>query len=233
MFDVSRRSTERVLQVVRVLLALLLLLMLTGCERGCLRRTLGDHMGEGGEPEDPAPPRLRADHSNLDLSGTDCAGGLLRCIDSRVEASISAHRPHPCGAGAGNDQQAKCECPRESVARCSNGCALDGLEVVSRNSDAGATQLCRPDVPVARPLIPGDPVPADICSTEGVACVAGMVRSCEARGRPERGIAFCLNGCQTDVGVDAPIPQTGDPGAPQYLDGVVMILCRRDQAERR
>jgi len=111
------------------------------------------------------------------------------------------------------------------------------LEVIGAASDAGVTQLCRPERPVARPILPGDPVTTDICASDGVACIAGIVRSCEAAGLPARAVAYCLNGCQRHVGIDdwgsTGAATGGVAGTTVTLDGVASILCQRDQAERR
>jgi len=205
-----------------VLLAMLVV-GVCGCERGCLARWLEDR-GEA-----PAgKPRT------LGLEGTDCSDGLLRCVEGRVEASRAAHLPHGCGGGAGGtERRTACECPWDFVMQCASGCAREGLEAIGVLSDAGAVQLCRPSAPVARPVLPGDPVPTDICTSEGVACVDGIIRACEAPGLPTRAVATCLNGCQSHVGMDGWGDDSGDPGALKDPDGVASILCRRDHAERR
>jgi len=184
---------------------------LGGCERGCLARRLADVGGVS-----PAASGGAA------LTGTDCSGGLLRCVDGRVEASRTAHLPHPCG-GIGEGKS--CTCPWDVVGHCA--CALDGLEAASTPTDAGIAQLCRPRESVARPVLPTDGLDVDVCTTDGVGCVAGVVRACET-GRPARALAVCLRGCQTVVGVESPTD-----GEAVDLDGVVAILCRRDDAERR
>ena len=127
------------------------------------------------------------------------------------------------------ERQPACECPWDVVATCSSGCASEGLEVIGAATDAGAAQLCRPDVPVARRLIPGDPVPNEICATDGVACVDGIVRTCEAPAQPVRPLAICLHGCQPHVGIDI---EPGEPGETKNPDGLVSILCQRGHAER-
>jgi hypothetical protein len=117
-------------------------------------------------------------------------------------------------------------CPWEPVGAC-RACAVDGLEVIGAVTDAGIAQLCRPNETVARPIGNRDVASADICMTDGVECVTGVVRTCE-RGRPARPLAVCLLGCQTEIGVDGLTD-----GESKDLDGVVAILCKRDHAERR
>jgi hypothetical protein len=232
----------------RVVMLALVVLPVLGCERGCLARKLGQNgaepsAGRGGPSAgrgEPSAARTEGTREGsgvgarpgqaqpFDLSGSDCSDGLLRCIDGRVEASRTAHLPHPCG-GAKRGERPACECPWEAFAPCPSGCALEGFEVIGSPSDAGAAQLCRASQPVARPILPGDAIPTEVCSTEGVACVDGIVRTCEARGQTVRAVAVCLHGCQPYVGID----DQGDPGASKNLDGVVAILCRRDDAERR
>ncbi|MDF2692756.1 MAG: hypothetical protein K0S65_1139 [Labilithrix sp.] len=210
----------------RFVVFLALALGVSGCERGCLSRWLGDRGVGGNSPEGSggeAPGRA------LDLSGVDCSDGLLRCIDGRVEASRAAHlRCDPSKKG-----ESACTCPWETFTRCTSGCASEGLEAIGAASDAGAAQLCRPDEPVARPVLPGDAVAIDVCVNEGVTCVDGIIRFCEAHGQPARPIAACLNGCQSHVGIDFAQLAPADPGARTNPDGVVSILCRRDHAERR
>ncbi len=206
---------------------LLLVVLVSGCERGCLARWLGER-GVGGEPpESSGGVAPQGKTRSLDLSGTDCSDGLLRCRDGRVEASRAAHVPAACGGGRTGERQPACECPWDVVATCASGCASDGLEVIGAPTDAGTAQLCRPDVPVARPVLPGDPIPNEICATAGVACVDGIVRTCEAAGHPARPLATCLDGCQPHVGIDV------EPGETKNPDGLVSILCQRRHAERR
>ena len=208
---------------------LALVFAVSGCERGCLGRWLEEHGIGGAAPESPGGGAPQGKRRSLDLSGTDCSDGLLRCRDGRVEASRAAHLPHPCGSRKPAEQGSACDCPWDFVATCPSGCAIEGLDVFGGGgaNDGGAAQLCRPDVPVARPFFPGDPVPNEICASEHVACVDGIVRTCERPGQPVRPLAICLFGCQPHVGVDI------EPGEPVNLDGLASILCQRDQAERR
>lgn len=197
-----------------------------GCERGCLSLWLGEHgVGSTGhetrerDPRDPPAGSLAGE-----LSGTDCSGGLLRCVGGRVEASLDAHLPHPCGTSTGRERPGTCACPWEPLAPCASGCVVEGLEIAA-TPDAGAEQLCRPLVPSTRPLLPGDPVAAEICAGEGFSCKDGIVRSCDGPALPVRPVATCSAGCQPGIFVDH--------GDAMDLDGVASILCRRDHAERR
>jgi hypothetical protein len=201
-----------------------MLVMLAGCDRcsGCASIS--------GSRGATAPLTTSA----AALAGTDCSGGLLRCVDGRVEASQTAHLPHPC---AGPPESKACVCPWEPVGTC-GACAVDGLEVIGAATDAAIAQLCRPSEIVARPIANGDLAEADICLTDGVSCVTGVIRTCET-GRPARPLAVCRLGCQTEVGV--PTSSWGGEdrvdgltdGESKDLDGVVAILCKRDHAERR
>lgn len=201
----------------------MLLVVGSGCERGCLSRWLENH-GAGGR-ELPRTERERdVPARDLNLAGIDCSDGLLRCVDGQVEASRRAHLPYPCTVVDGLKRNA-CVCPWDPVVRCTTGCTDDGLEVIAPVSDAGAEQLCRPTSSVARPLLPGDPIPDEICGSDGIVCVGSIVRVCDGVGRPVRPVAFCLHGCQPAIAIDH--------GEPMNLDGAVSILCRHDHAERR
>lgn len=189
------------------LLVLALALGISGCGRGCAKAGRG------------AP-----DAGALDLMGTDCSDGLVRCVEDRVEVSRLAHLPHPCGSLT--EGRGACVCPWDTVARCPSGCAAPGL-VALGDADAGSRQLCRPDAIVARPVLPGDQVAGSprICGDSSVACRDGVVRICDEPGRPERLVAVCLDGCEAGIGIDH--------GESVIDDGVAAILCRRDHAERR
>ncbi len=191
-------------------LTLALLLLVTGCDRGCLSKS------------DPA--RGSSSGSALDLTGTDCSDGMVRCKEGRIEASRAAHLPHPCGDPGTVEKRGSCTCPWDVIGHCRTGCAEEGLEVIATR-DAGAQKVCRAETQVARPILPGDPFEATICSDEGVSCADGIVRACDEPGRPARAIALCLTGCDPGIAIDH-----GDPTNP---DGVSMILCRRPHAERR
>lgn len=224
---IARRRSRDVVAVA------LLALALAGCERGCLARWMADHGVGGTTPEGAGGTTPSGQARNLGLEGTDCSDGLLRCVGGSVEASRAAHLPHPCGAEKRGGRPVVCACPWDVVARCASGCASEGVEAIGAPSDAGIAQLCRPDVPVARPFLPGDPSPDEICTAEGVACVDGIIRTCEAPGHVARPLATCLLGCQSHVGIDTWGGDNVDPGAPKDPDGVASILCRRDHAERR
>jgi hypothetical protein len=111
------------------------------------------------------------------------------------------------------------------LAQCGSGCADEGIEVIAGSPDASINQLCRPAIPVARPILPGDLGGVEICSEEGTVCVDGIVRYCDRPGQPVRPLARCLYGCQPGFIVDH--------GETKNPDGIASILCRRDQPERR
>lgn len=189
-------------------------LLLTGCERGCLSTWLSEH-GAGGPPppeKGGAPPTLE---------GTDCADGLLRCVDGHVEASKLAHLPSRCVA------ERSCSCPWEIVATCP--CAYDGLEVAASPGDAGVAQLCRPRGSIARPVGPADAVETLVCGGESTTCTpSGVVVQCTGAGNASHALGVCLFGCQTAVTVE-----NATAGEPANLDGLLSILCRRADAERQ
>lgn len=196
-----RRSVSRLVLVTAGL-------VLGGCDRGCL----------------PISGRATPDAGEVALMGTDCSDGLVRCVEDRVEVSRLAHLPHPCGSLT--EARGACACPWDTVARCPNGCAAQGLVAVG-DADAGARQLCRPSSSVMRPLLPGDPAASSprICGEASVACRDDVVRVCDEPGRAERLVAVCLHGCEPGIGIDH--------GESAIDDGVAAILCRRDHAERR
>lgn len=216
--SVPRRLSPMGPNLPRVALLLTLGALLAGCERGCLLPRLGEAWGEpAGDPGRKAP-------LGKVLSGTDCSDGLLRCVDGRVEASRAAHIPHPCTPQK-TGEKGSCECPWEVAAECPAGCAVEGLEVLGERTDAGSAQLCRPVGAVARRPLPGEGA-SEVCAAAGYACVGGVVRQCAATQRPSTALATCLHGCAPWVGV----VEDGETTNP---DGVVSILCRRDDAERR
>lgn len=212
----SNRSTAR---------AVLIGLVLVGCDRSCAR-TGREAPGGGG-----ATPGGSSRGAGFDLSGTDCSDGLVRCVEGRVEASRLAHLPHPCGSL--KEGKNECACPWDTVANCASGCADEGLVAIG-DADAGTRQLCRVEPAagggigaIARPPLPGDPglLAPRICSDVGVACTDGMVRSCDGAGAPEQVSAFCVHGCEPGIAIDH--------GERMIGDGAAAILCRRAHAERR
>ena len=100
----------------------------------------------------------------------------------------------------------------------------EGLEVLA-TAEVAAVQLCAPQEPLLRPLLPTEATTVSICAEEGVSCVEGIVRICEQRGQPVRLVAGCAHGCAGGIGVDQEDLRTGD--------GRAVILCRRAHAERR
>lgn len=197
-------------------LALLgLSLALAGCERGCLARWLRGEEALGSSHPEPS----------MDLGGTDCSDGLLRCEHGRVEASRIAHLSARCGEGQSPEKKAsECTCPWDVVRSCS--CLVEGVEI-SASIDAGARQLCRPEHPVARPVLGADDASVEVCTDEGVSCRESIVRVCDAPASPSRAVARCIYGCATGVQV----VETED-GPTKNLDGAVSILCQRSDAER-
>jgi hypothetical protein len=105
-----------------------------------------------------------------------------------------------------------------------SGCAKEGLEVVA-TADVARAQLCAPSEVVLRPVTASESLSAQICAEENVSCAANVVRTCSARGQPERLVAGCAAGCATGIALE---PEDFVAG-----DGVAVILCRRAHAERR
>jgi hypothetical protein len=204
--------------VASVVASVVAVLGLAGCERGCLARTLSDRRTD-------APDAA----ATFDLGGTDCSDGLARCVDGRIEVSRAAHLPHPCAPSGASpeDRRRLCECPWDLAGRCASGCAVDGVEVVA-TADVAATQLCAALEPIARPMTPADPRVDGVCASEEVRCESGVVRVCDAPGRPVRPVAVCLDGCEPAIGWPEGVPGERATGA-----GAGAILCRRPHAERR
>jgi hypothetical protein len=237
---------------IRLLLPLALLFSLSACQRGCLSTWLTSR-GFGSRPGGSLTDARAA---GFDLGGTDCSDGLARCVAGRVEISRAAHLPYPCvDPGTSPEHHtAACECPWEEIAKCTSGCALEGFTALA--TEDAADQLCRPLLPVARPITPADP-PGGVCADEGVACVDGFIRSCEGPSRPVRLLAACLEGCDARIGV--PSGDVDDPpkagvaplrgiddvdevdtehalgsiGSPAHPSELSAILCRRNHAERQ
>jgi hypothetical protein len=201
----------------------LLVVALAGCERGCLARWLsGDGEGTYAGGSSPTTPR---DHA-IDLSGTDCSDGLLRCQHGQVEASRTGHLSARCGEGQSPEKKAsECVCPWEVLTSCT--CAIEGVEI-SAMPDAGARQLCRPVEPVARPVLASDDASVTVCADEGTTCREGLVRVCDAPAAVSRTVAYCIFGCAAGV----ELVETED-GPAANLAGVISILCRHSDAERR
>ena len=106
-------------------------------------------------------------------------------------------------------------------------CAFEGAEI-SATTEGGAPQLCHPLSPVARPVIGSDDASIDVCAEEGTTCREGIVRVCDAPAAVSRPVAYCIFGCATGL----QLLETED-GPTKNLDGVISILCRHVDAERR
>jgi hypothetical protein len=172
-----------------------------------------------------SPSTTRKDHA-IDMSGTDCSDGLLRCQHGQVEASRTSHLSARCGEGQSPEKKAsECVCPWDVVASCA--CAIEGVEI-SALPDVGARQLCRPEQPVARPALASDDASVTVCADEGTTCREGFVRVCDGPASVSRTVAYCIFGCATGI----QLVETDD-GPAANLDGVISILCQRSDAERR
>lgn len=206
------------------LATLALALGVSACERGCLSRRMEESGSPGTGGVAPRGSRTTDASSSFDLAGTDCSDGLARCVDGRVETSVGKHIPYPCTSQPGRERGGACECPWESAGQCASGCVKDGLEVVA-TAEVAREQLCTASTPVLRPVTAVESVAARICAEENVSCAENIVRTCSARGQPERLVAGCAAGCATGIAVE--------PEDFATADGVAAILCRRAHAERR
>ena len=159
-------------------LLLSLLILLSGCERGCARSWFEEH-GVGSQGRRP-PPGAGA------LNAVDCPDGLARCNDGIVEVSRLAMISQPC---RGTPEQ--CACPWERVGECDRGCVVDGLDVIMERLKASA-QLCAPEVDagaVARTLAVTSPSGCD--EEQLYRCAGGAVVAC-AEGAV---VGMCTRGC--------------------------------------
>jgi len=189
-------------------------------------------MDHGAVPPDPSDPRRGApvvggsapggsNAGAIDLGGTDCSGGLARCVGGQVELSLAAHLPARCAPG---ERAAGCACPWQLGPRCATGCVRDGLEIAAEGPGA-AEQLCNANDPVVRAPLATELTDVTVCADESVVCAGGLVRACAARGQPSRIVAACVHGCAAGVELE--------PGDLLTGDGPAAILCRRAHAERR
>lgn len=128
-----------------------MLLVLGGCERGCLRLA---HEG-------PDAAALMAP-----LSGTDCPDGLARCRGGVLERSRLAVLPAGC---------ASCACPWTAMGACERGCVEDGIVV----EEGAASQLCAPP-PGAEDVLAASGTVPEGCDGSFV-CRGGLVVRCADR----------------------------------------------------
>lgn len=152
-----------------------------GCRRGCASELL-----EGPKKATEAP---------LELSGTDCPAGLVRCREGRVERSLGGHVPVRCERGE------SCTCPFVTELECPGGCLLEGEEVFL--GDAGGA-LCRTSGARSVPVV--SPAPEGVCDSDDARCVGGALVVCAPSPRT---VARCLRGCAGPgvVGPDVPVAE--------------------------
>jgi hypothetical protein len=190
-----------------------------------MRWLTSDEPGVAGGENDPKT-------AHADLAGTDCSDGLLRCAGGEVEASRIAHLPARCGqvkkSRSPEKTDTECACPWDPITHCRTGCGAEGVEVTGAKSDANGFQLCRPEQPSARPVLGSDDASVDVCSEASTTCRDGIVRMCSGAGQAARNVAYCIFGCAPGLSVD----DEGD-GPAANPDGLISILCRRSDAERR
>ena len=172
----------------------LLLLLLGGCERGCLFTWLKDQGLGGVRPQSKG---------GVPLAELACPEGLARCSAGRVHVSRAYTPPSPCSPEG-------CKCPWDDGGTCARGCVLDGVEMGFPPSIA-ARQLCAPPPglvfsqaappgfvfsPPAPPSTVDADAPLDLgiaCEVEHYRCEDGVVSACSDGGRVA--VAICTKGC--------------------------------------
>lgn len=200
---------------------IVLAIALTGCERGCLLRWFTEQQGD-------VKPTPEARGQSIDLGGIDCADGLMRCTAGVVEASRVGHLPATCGQRAKGEKRAtECICPWDAVRHCTSGCADEQQTILATDLDAGASQMCKPLSPFARPILPEDHVSIDVCADDGITCRDAIVSKCVAPASPSQPMAKCIFGCA--IGLSLADDEDGPTTNP---DGLVSILCQHSAAER-
>lgn len=204
------------------LATMLFAIALAGCERGCLTRWIAENK-DGVKPT----PSVRG--QELDLNGVDCADGLLRCSAGTVETSRVSHLPARCAnAVKGEKRATECVCPWDAIAHCTSGCADENRTVIATDLDGGASQMCKPLQPFARPVLPEDHASVDVCADDGITCRDGIVSVCVAAASPSRPIAHCIFGCAASL----TLADSDEDGPTANPDGPVSILCQHSAAER-
>jgi len=143
------------------------MLLLGGCERGCLARWI-----EG-----------RTEAGSIDIVGAvDCAPGLLRCSGGILQRHTTLTTCSGCPCAWGVDSH-----------KCARGCAAEGLELFREADDA--TTLCAlGDGETSSVPAPAD-AGAGSCPGEGerFVCHAGIVFACPGKdGVP---VSVCVRGC--------------------------------------
>ena len=214
------------------------LLVLAGCERGCLWRLIpragiaGAQAGAGSDQPSQAW---------FGMGEVDCPDGLARCSGGVVQRSLVARRPSPC---RGNPES--CACPWTLVDRCEGECVADGLEIATP-ADRAVSQLCVAtpgSSPFARPTESpeghGDPGTASrdasarssppvalaafasACEGEAFVCLASSVVACgKSPAVPLSLVGTCTSGCALDAALGGAVAERLQ--APQAL----ALLCAR------
>jgi hypothetical protein len=190
-------------------LALLLGVLSSACERGCAWRALS-RAGIASDGTGSA-------QAWLGLGEVDCPDGLARCRGGVIEASRLARRPSPC---RGNLEA--CACPWAVAGRCEGQCVADDLEVLLPGERA-SSQLCAPDparVAFARPPAPVTALTplGGACEAEAFVCLGSAVVACRPAPRI---VATCASGCSSQEPLGGRIAETlSDAQA-------VAVLCTR------
>lgn len=145
-----------------------LAVLLSACQRGCLKQSLPDVDGGSVDP----------------LSVVDCPPGILRCRTGVVERHASATACRTCA------------CPWVATpTTCEHGCLVEEME--TPRSEEDAVSLCNPASSALIAFAPDAPPDAGArgCVDEGARfeCAGSVVYACAASGGVP--VATCAHGC--------------------------------------
>lgn len=172
-----------------------------GCERGCLSRALTERTERTSSSGGPSS-------RGVDLGGTDCPAGLVRCRAGELERAAGGHLPAVCGRPEG------CACPTERAGECAalgmaSRCLLEDAWVELSVGHEAA--LCAGGT--ARSVAEASVAPAGACDSDDARCVDGVLVRCHPHPRV---VARCLRGCAGPGVVD-----------PETTDEALQALCAR------
>ncbi len=158
-----------------------LLLALTGCQRGCLSAWIA----EKADPSASSDPRERL------MGFTDCSDGLVRCHAGIAQRSVGVAIPQACHSTPDNPHA--CDCPFAPVTTCADGCVAEDVTLVS----ADAKRACAPP---KFELVSTEPHPPLVTTCEGEGtrfrCEKGAVFACADAGAEP--IGACSRGCAVE-----------------------------------
>jgi len=179
----------------------LLVVFLSGCERGCLSTWWDSHVHSGATPQNL---------TTVPEEKVGCIAGLVRCTAGAVQASRADVAAHCSPEG--------CVCPWDDIGHCARGCVEEGVPI-EMPIDAGPAQLCAPELDAGEVVSREEPVLMDDagdiqCEMEGFSCINGRVSSCAS---PH--VAVCTHGCAAldDLRLDND----------DDLHAAALILCAR------